>query len=344
MDKKTVPLVILAIILCAILVLGEVFTYGINTHSFDIKAEFSSNTLDYSVSSSGSDTYSVVLLDDNNITPTKELYIYVNEDYDRYYKSLKEGQVRYFEQQYYSEQVKKSLGLRGFDSVKLLDTKELIDFVNGSVLDPSSDPKGKGLFITSYALPSEIYSGHADDNLMKWIDKGGNLYWSSSEIGKFYTDSDGLHEVNDNQTLFFGKNCVNTGKLAHATNVVENGFKDALTLLNSGLEFAVNTDGIPDSLSIGYCDDGYSSISFVKHGNGMICVIGSMSEIIPQLDDIGQIIASGITYASELVDCDKGNVVRGTVGGKMDYTVNGNAVAFIYIGGTYTVYGRCFNE
>ena len=340
MDKKTAPLIILAIVLCAMLVIGEVFTYGINTHSFDIKAGFSSGTLDYSVSSSGSDTYSIVLLDDNNVTSTKELYIYVNEDYDRYYKSLDKTKVHYFEQQYYSEQIKKSLGLRGFYDVKLLNTKELIEFIGNTV----SDPVGKGLFISSYSLPNEIYSGHADDDLMKWIGNGGNLYWSSSEIGSFYTDSEGLHAVNDNQTLFFGKECVNMSELAHATSVIENGFKDAFTLLNSGLEFAINTDGIPNSLSIGYCDEGYSSISFVKHGNGMICVIGTMSEIIPQLDDIGQIIASGITYASEIVDFAKGGVVRGTVDGKMDYTVTGKAVAYIYIGGTYTVYGRCFDE
>ena len=345
MDKKTVPLVILAIFLCAALVIGEVFTYGINTHSFDAKAEFSSGTLDYSVSSSGSDTYSVVLLDDNNVAPIKKLYIYVNEDYDRYYRSLGEDKTCYFEQQYFSEQIKKSLALRGFYDVTLLNTKELIDLID----DPASDPKGKGLFVSSYSLPSEIYSGNTTDSLMKWIYDGGSLYWSSSEIGKYYTDSNGLHEVANNQVLFFGKECVNTGKLEHATSVVDNGFKDALTLLNSGLRFTLNTDGIPDSLSIGYCEEGYSSISFVKHGNGMVCVVGAMFiggqfEIIPLINDLSQIIASGTTYASEIIDLAKGNVVRGTVNGKMDYTVTGKAIAYIYIGGTYTVYGRCFNE
>ncbi|MBO4357225.1 MAG: hypothetical protein J5813_03535 [Candidatus Methanomethylophilaceae archaeon] len=338
MDKKTVPLVILAIALCAVIVLGEVLTYSINTHSFDAKAEFSSNTLDYSVSSSGSDTYSVVLLDNDDEQSTKALYVYINERYDDFYKqALEKSNVRYVEQQYYSEQVKKFLGLRGFDDVTLIGTEQLIELLN----DPGT-PKGKGLLITSFALPSEVYSGHESDALLQWIKNGGNLYWSSSEIGRFYTDSDGLHEVTGNQTLFFGKECVNTGELVHATSAVDNSFREAFTLMNSGLEFAVNTDGITDSLSIGYCDDGYSSISFVKHGNGMICVIGSMSEIIPQLDDTAQIIASGLTYSSRIVETVSGNVIRGTVEGKIDYTVTNDAVAYIYIGGTYTVYGRCF--
>ena len=339
MDKKTVPLVVLAIVLCAVLVLGEFFTYGINTHSFNAKAEFSADTLDYSVSSSGSDTYSVVIIDDNNIVSTRELYIYIDERYDDHYKkALEKSNVRYVEQQYYSEQLRKSLGLRGFDNVRLIDSEGLKTFISETM----TDPVGKGLFITTYALPSEIYSGNADDDLLKWVGNGGNLYWSSSEIGRFYRDSNGLHEVTGNQTLFFGKDCINTGKLAHATNAVENDFRNAFTLLNSGLEFAMNTDGLANSLSVGYCDEGYSSISFVKHGNGMICIIGSMSEIIPQLDDTAQIIASGLTYSSEIVNTVKGDVVRGTVSDKMNYAVTGNAVAYIYIGGTYTVYGRCF--
>ncbi len=339
MDKKTVPLVVLAAVLCTTLIVGEVFTYAINTHSFSINAVFSTDTLDYSVSSSGSDTYSVVLLDDNGVQSTKELFIYVDENYNDHYKdALKKRNVRYVEQQYYSEQIKKSLSLRGFDNVQLIDSKGLKGFINDTVADPS----GKGLFITTYALPSEIYSGHPDDDLLKWIDNGGNLYWSSSEIGRFYTDSNVLYEVTDNQTLFFGRECVNTGKLSHATSVVENGFKDAFTLLNSGLEFAIDIHDLTDSLSLGYCDDGYSSISFVKHGNGMICIIGSMLEIIPQLDDTAQIIASGLTYASEIVSTVKGDVVRGATSGSIDYTASGNALAYIYIGGTYTVYGRCF--
>ena len=339
MDKKTVPLVVLAIVLCAVLVLGEALTYGINTHSFNVKAEFSSGTLNYSVSSRGSDTYSVVVLDDNNVQSTEELYIYVDERYDDYYEqAIKKNSMGYYGQQYCSEQVEKFLKIRGFDNVKTLNSKELTDFINNT----ASDPKGKGLLVTSFALPSGIYTGNGSDKIFEWIDNGGNLYWSTSEIGKFYTDTNGLNEVTGNQSLFLGKECVNTGKLENATSVVGNDFKDALTLLNSGLRYSVNTDGIPNSLSIGYCEDGYSSISFMKHGNGMICIIGAMSEIIPFLDDISQIIASKITYATEIVDCIKGNVARGTVDGKMDFSVTGNATAYIYIGGTYTVYGRCF--
>ena len=123
MDRKTVTLVVLAIVLCAGVVIGEVFTYGINIHNFDAKAEFSSGTLDYSVSSSGSDTYSVVLLDDNNVSITKELYVYVDNEYDSYYReALEKSNIEYVEQQYYSEQLKKFLGVRGFDNVKLVDS------------------------------------------------------------------------------------------------------------------------------------------------------------------------------------------------------------------------------
>ena len=341
MDKKTAPLVILAIVLCAVIVLGEVFTYGINIHSFDSKAEFSSGTLNYSVSSSGSDTYSVVLMNDNEVEPISDLHIYIDERYDNYYDDVqKKSGLLYTQEQYYSEQIKKHLDFRGFEDVTLVESKGLIEFINSTY----ENPKGHGLLVTSYALPSEIYSGNADDILIKWINNGGHLYWSSSEIGKYYTDDSGLHEVSDNQQLFFGKECVNTGKLENATCVVDNDFRTALTLQDSGLKFALNTDGIPNSLSVGYCEDGYSSISFVKHGSGMICVIGTMREIIQQMEDTAQIIASGLTYASEIVDSVKGDVVRGTVSGNLDYTSIGNGRAYIYIGGTYTLYGRSYHD
>ena len=188
MDKKTAPLVILAIVLCAVIVLGEVFTYGINIHSFDSKAEFSSGTLNYSVSSSGSDTYSILLMDDNGVEPINDLHIYVDERYDDYYDDVqKKSNLLYTQEQYYSEQIKKHLDFRGFRDVTLVESKELIGFIN----DTYENPKGHGLLVTSYALPSEIYSGNADDTLMKWINNGDTstgLPLKSENITSMTTD------------------------------------------------------------------------------------------------------------------------------------------------------------
>ncbi len=341
MDRRTTPLVILAVVLCAAVVLGEVFTYGINTHNFSSDAEFTSGTLNYSVSSNGSDTYSVVLMDENGFEPIKDLHIYVDERYDDYYNDvLKKSNLIYTQEQYYSEQIQKHLRIRGFDDVTLVDSKGLIGFIDATW----DDPMGHGLYVTSYALPSEIYSEDNSYKLIEWVNRGGSLYWSSSEIGRFHVDENGLHEVTNNQVLFFGKECINTGDLENATCVVDNDFRTALTLQDSGLKFALNTSGIPDSLSMGYSEDGYSSISFVKRGNGMICIIGTMTEIIPQMEDTAQIIASGLTYSSEVVRYVKGDVVRGIVNGTLDCISVGNNRAYIYIGGTYTLYGRCYCE
>ena len=341
MDKKAVPIVILAVALCTVVVLGEVFTYGINTHSFSANAEFSSGTMDYSVYSSGSDTYSVVLMQKNGVEPITDLHIYVDENYDDHYSDVqKKSKLLYTQEQYYSEQIQKHLKLRGFGNVTLVNDKGLIDFIN----ETSSNPHGHGLLVTSYSLPSEVYSGHDTDPLMTWIGNGGSLYWSSSEIGKYYTENKELKEVPDNQMLFFGRECINTGELENATETVDNGFRTALTLQDSGLRFAMNTSGLENSLAMGYCKDGYSSVSFVKHGGGMICIIGTMTEITYQMEDTAQIIASGVTYATGIIDDAKGDVVRGTVRGSMSYTSVGDSWAYIYIGGTYTLYGRCFSD
>ena len=129
MDRRTTPLVILAVILCAAVVLGEVFTYGINTHNFSSEAEFTSGTLNYSISSSGSDTYSVVLMDENGFEPIKDLHIYVDERYDDHYNDVrKKSDLLYTEEQYYSEQIMKQLSEKMIENgIKILDIN-IMDF------------------------------------------------------------------------------------------------------------------------------------------------------------------------------------------------------------------------
>ena len=340
MVKKTAFLIAVTVILSLAIVSGEILTYCVNTHSYDSDAEFSYGTVSYSVSSNGSDVYSAVLFDNGAMEPVSKLYIYVDESYDRYLEDvLKKDSVQYFEEQYYAEQIQKALKFRGFDDVTLIDSDGLTEMI-GSTL---SDPIGIGLFVTSYSLPSGIYTGTSGDRIFSWIDNGGSLYWTGSEIGRYYRDSDGMHRVSDNQMLFFGSECVNTDSgLAHATSSIDNGFREALSLKNSGMEFALNTSGLTDSLSIGYSENGYSSISFVKHGSGMICVMGTMPEIMTQLDDTAQIIASGVTYDSKIIRCDSGKVTRSTVSRIVDFNVTLDVHIYIYIGGTYTVYGRSY--
>lgn len=347
MSKNHSLVTIIAITAVAAVILGEVFTYGINVHSYDSNAYISPpGTLNYSVSSKGSDAYSVVLMDRHDAKPVKKVYIYADENYDSCYKKAHDmcHHISHVEQKHHAEQMQKLLKIKGFKDATIVDSEKLCNVLREDI--EKTNCSGHGLIVSSFSLPFDIYHGCPNDLLFKWIDNGGYLYWSSSEIGRFYYKDSKINEVKDYDTLFFGSKCINVSETERATSVIDNKFQEAFTLTNTGLKFALKTDAIPNSsnsLSIGYKENGYSSIAFVKHNNGMICVIGTMSEHLPMREDTTQIISAGITYDTEIVMIHKGNITRGKISDTIKYTRQiDNPIIYIYIGGTYTVYGRCF--
>lgn len=341
--KSPSPVTVIAVIAISVVLLGEIFAYGTNIHGFDSNADMSSpGTLNYSVSSKGSDTYSVALMDRKNVKPVEKLYIYIDENYEKYYNDARNTcPVEFVHQKDHAKQMQKLLDIRGFKNVTIVDSEKLRDVLHNDI--KNSNCLGCGLLVTSFSLPSNVYSGNDDDLLFKWINNGGYLYWSSSEIGGFYYKDGKINRVENYQTLFFNSKCVNVSNTEHAIFTIDNKIREALTLKNTGLKFALNVNKIPNSLGIGSEENGYSPIAFVKHNNGMICVIGAMSEHISMFEDTAQIISAGITYDTEIVSMYKGNVTRNTVSNTIYYPKSINDVGvYIYIGGTYTVYGRCF--
>lgn len=330
--------VILTTILCLVVFVGEICTYA-PVHEYDTDAEWSESSVDFTVSSSGSDVYSALLLDHKGSSPVETIYVFMDENYLTHYNTVVETQdIGYVDQEYYAEQISKVLAIRGFTSVRICDSSELEALIKSTI----EDPRGYGIVVGSYAMPSAIYSGHYDDPIMKWIGGGGTLYWFGSEIGKFYSDPNGLWEVQDNQELFFGKKCINTSDVELGTELVNSPFTDALSLKNSNIKFALNADGLMNGLEMGYTSCGYSSISMASVGQGSVCIFGGSFDI-KQMDDIGQIIASGITPSTTIVDIVESNVTRGKSTGSMNYECD-NPYLYIYIGGTYTKYGELHHD
>ncbi len=330
--------VVLAVVLCLAVFAGEYFTYYSDIHEFDVSAQRDDGSISYEVSSSGSDVYSALLIDNNGHAPVRELGIFVDENYSEYYDEVAaETGLEYLDQQYYAEQIRNALENRCFDDVTLCDSKGLEDYLR----ETSEDPEGKAIMVMSYALPSTVYTGNASDLLMSWISGGGTLYWLGSEIGAYYTDEDGLHRVPDNQVLFFGSECVNTDGPEIAESEVDNGFTDALSLKGSRLVYGVDISGLDNALAMGYSADGYSTVALVGHGNGAVGVFSGKFDI-DQIDDVGQVIASGATPYSTIIGHEEGKVVRGTVDGIMELTSE-HATLYVSIGGTYTKYGESFH-
>jgi hypothetical protein len=196
----------------------------------------------------------------------------------------------------------------------------------------------------SYALPVGIYSGSDGDVLFKWLAAGGSLYWMSSPIGMFYRTEDRLSEVGNAQELFFGEECVNMDFAGPALSVIEdNGFTDALCLKWNRVLYGIKPLDTEGQISTGFSHEGYSSVSMVPFGDGMICVVGGDYDRY-QCDDVSQIIASGLSCHSKILEHKSGTVTRGTVNMIFDRPSDaGNLSLYLSIGGYYTVFGRAFH-
>ena len=336
-DTKKCGYAVLAIALCMVVFAGEYFVYYSDTFEYDVDVQWNKDSIDYQVESSGSDVYDAVLLDNNGKASVTELAIYVNESYSKYYDEANETtRIPYNNQDYFASQILIALDNRGFDDGFKCDSSELCEYVR-STLD---NPVGCGILVTSYSLPAEIYSGSEDDILIQWIKAGGTLYWTGSVIGEFCVDGDGLHEIQDSQDLFFGKECVYTGSEAVATQVVNNGFTEALSLKTGNLSFGLCLDSIDGSLGLGFEGEGVSTIGMVPLGSGFICVFSGEYDI-DLIDDMGQVISAGITPETVVMEHHVGTVTRSIESGSFE-EYGESSYVYIYIGGTYTKFGEAF--
>ena len=323
--------VIIAVFVIVLVGIGEVGAYYSYTNNYGSSVQWTSSGLEYSVNSNGSDGYKVVAM--NHSEPLSELCFYLDSEFDSNLSKAREvDTVLGYNQNHAVNQMMRHTQFRGLENTRALDESGLFDYLSSTL----SDPKGKGVMVIGYELPSAVYSGHSTDLLFEWIDNGGTLYWAGSEIGKFYSEAGVLHSVSNNQELFFGvSECVYKG--TQKATETDGVFCRALSLQNSRMNNALSA-AIPNSLAIGYFCEGYASVSLVAHGLGTVCVFsGDLS--LTQYDDMAQVISAGITPHTTLADCQAGDV-RGTVNGHVSAPSDS---AYIYIGGVNTVYGRAYH-
>ena len=327
---------ILAILLVAVVLVGEVVVISSDNSSYGIDVSFSGESANYTIEVSGSDVYDAVLFDRNGTEPVSELTIFVDERYGEFFDQAEEL-VYYIDQKYTAQQFAVSLSNRGFDSVNTCNSDGLFEYLERTV----SNPSGCGLFVTSYALPSSVYSGSADDLLYRWIAAGGTLYWMGSEIGRYYVDEDTLIEVENRSPLLPEDAHVNRSGPRFATSVVDNGFTDALTLSGSDLLYALDVTNVPNAKSLGYQAEGYSTISMLPCGQGEVCVFAGDFDI-DLIDDVGQIVAAGISCDTVICEHQSGKVVKGAVNGTLQ-GLGEYSTVYIYIGGMYVRFGGAFH-
>jgi hypothetical protein len=341
MRSNNVLTVIFVIIVVAVLV-GEVYVYTMSDGRCSSEITITDGRLEYSVTSKGSENYSVVVSDNGSFEKIESYYIYYDADYG---SKLEKARVpigaKELTQEYHIEQLIKMLNIRGICDITMLNAADLAVAMR-SDFAPGGKATSKGLVVLSGALPYTIYTGYAEDTVFKWITAGGSLYWAGNILGKYCAKENGTtDEVIGYETLFFGP-CMNTDDASAELSDVANGYRYSLSLMNSSVKYGIDPSKLSAAgLAVGYTDGTYCSSVLVKFGSGMICVFaGDLSN--EQRHDLAQIIASGICYDSKEAGYAEGNVKRGTVTGTIDaaFKSGHNYTVYIYCGGYFTVYGK----
>ena len=322
---------VISVAIIAMILIGEVVVYSSDYTDYSSNVSMDGSTLRYEISAEGSKIYDMVISD--NVDLNDSVYIYFDENYGSKVEDVRVAVgAKELTQEYYISQLIAVLEYRHV-SAEIVNAEQLGSIMN----DPDSS-----LVCLSGALPNTVYSGNIDDPIFDWLDLGGRLYWAGNLLGAYIgIDNDVIDAPSNYQDLFFGTTCLNDRNVDDALEeCASNGYTSALSLVNNKVRYGVDSTAIlsKDSLPMGFIKDGYSSVTLVEFGNGMICVLGG-DYSNNQRNDLAQIIASGLTPQSTIIAQIEGTVTRGTITGET--VVNGTALgAYVYLGGYYPVFAK----
>jgi len=330
-------LIAIAAVIIAVILAGEAYIYTFNSDDkYNTSTSLSDGSLSYSIYSGNSNCYDVVMTDNGDFDPATDCYIYYD---DRYAANLNEviqpiGSAK-LDQSYYVSQLLYQLSNRGITTT-VLDADSLKTRLQNDI---AADDCKKGLVVVSGALPDTVYEGNVTDTIFGWMSAGGRLYWAGNLIGSCYSTMKGIEPVIGYQELFFGvSGCLNeNGPEKAYDDDSSNDYRHALSLLNNDIRYAPDTSMTMNSITMGYSDGTYSSISLIRFGEGMICIVaGDYSN--NQRSDLAQVIGAQVCHKSVMMVHETGNVTRGSIGKDVSIiTPSQNSVVYVYLGGYYLV-------
>lgn len=331
-DRKAMAF---AAVVAMVIIAGEAYIYCNDWDSmYDVRFAGSSVTIEANASM----IYDIVSIDNGGDDRPSETILYYDPSYgERLDKTHHATGGTYLSQEYYVSQLRIQLDCRGTDTVTM-DAEELREMMMDSVATGKCD---QSVVMVSGAIPDTVYNGQESNIIFEWLDMGGRIYWAGGVIGQYASSSDGtVKDLGaDRQSLFLGAVCQNPEE-GYGLKETDPDWKDALCLAGNGTMYAVDPANVASALPMGFTDGTYSSICLIGHGSGMVCILGGILSN-DQRSDMAQIISSGMTDTSILVDHVHGSVTRTVVTETIDIGDSpGNVVIYAYLGGYFTVYGR----
>ena len=339
--RKISASVIGIIVIVAIFLAGEAYAYLPSDRGFSSDVTVTDDSIQYSIGAEGAYVGSVVLIDNGDLHPVSELYIYRDATYqsDVYEKNITATGSQVFTQDYVIDQLTKNLNFRGITDIKMVNAEELKEQLQ-SDLDSAPITK-KGLVIISGAIPETVFG--PSTILEDWIDNGGFLYWAGSDIGRNSSTPDDINYVGK-QIAMIGTDSFE-GSNKNAT--IDTEHRSEFSFENQWLSHAPDVNAIRDSgrqvLATGFTDgDSLYSVVFVEKGNGQI-VMFSSGFSSPQIHDMAISIASGLTYKSQIIDFKESEFNRNLSDDLEKPTVHGNLSVYISVGKYHCAYAERYD-
>jgi len=331
---------VIAIVLVVLIGGGELALIVDGHNGYSSQVTFDQGQAYYSLISDGSNSYDVVGFANGGFAPNSGVFVYYDDSIASCVVSGGEPLgSRELDQAYYVEQLIKNLAIRGIKAT-IIDASELM------LLMTASESTTAAIICVSGALPYTVYTGSASDPIFNWLSNGGRLYWLGNYLGSYSAYEWGVSPVWYGESLFYGAFCLNHSETTYANEAYEgNSLRTQLSVQNNNVRYAVNPTVLSaaTTLALGYEQDGYVSIVLSAFGSGQICTFGG-DYSYAQIEDVAQVVASGICFCSQVVGSVHGNMARETVSGTMDGTVAGDGqfIVYVYYGGFRPIYGQAF--
>lgn len=319
MDHRN-AVVAIVIALIVVMVVGEALTYS-DPYDYGSSVGQTDEGPVYTVSSSAATEFSVVQLSPGEMAPPDRFYVYFDDGY---------GTVGITEPAAAVEDMVRDLAIHGIDAT-VVDADALAEVM-------SSDGRGVGVVFLTGAAPSTVYTGTEGDPLLRWTSSGGSVYWIGPTIGKYVAMPDGgVTEVEGWDELFYGPGCFNDSGSHENAAGHRGAMGEALCIMSNGSQYGMST-GVEGCLQLGYVSgNGYGSVALAPYGSGMLCVVGGSYDDYTRTDTV-QVVASGVTYSSEIVSMFTVDVRGGSATGPL-VDAEGSHV-YIFCGGYYSPYGQ----
>ncbi len=331
--KSLGPVYVVIAVVIAMMAAGAAFVLFYNG-SYDADASRNGDTVEYSVRSAGSNTYTAVALSTEILD---SVVIYRDGGYRECIEmgpipvgapALTTGR--------FADELTILLKQRGFGNVSVADAQGLAE-----VCSDIGSAHGKAIVCVSGALPDTVYDGTSSSSVLSWIEAGGMLYWAGNVIGLYSASAEGISEHVNGPSLFIGASSWCSEKGAFCTGY-DGELTGILGLHGSAIRFAPAHNA--GTYTTGFTDGEYSTVTYLQHGLGQICILAG-ELYYDHYYNMAQLIGSGTAYGAEILGRASGTVTRTTVTGSFRLSdPSAGATVFVFIGkGTdSTLYGRSF--